>query len=52
MTDTPDLADCPFPRCPFCETPVVAITSTGPHSHSASPCGCGLTLTDVQEMQG
>ncbi|WP_247729891.1 hypothetical protein [Halovivax limisalsi] len=51
MTDRPDPDDSPFPPCPFCETPVVSITSSGPHTHSARPCGCELPLADVQEIQ-
>ena len=50
MTGLPDPEESSFPPCPFCGTPVISITSTGPHSHSASPCGCGLTLADVQEL--
>ncbi|MFC3957328.1 hypothetical protein [Halovivax cerinus] len=51
MTDLPDPDECPFPACPRCGMPVVRITSSGPHTHSASPCGCGLTLADVQDLR-
>ncbi|WP_254861433.1 hypothetical protein [Halovivax gelatinilyticus] len=42
--------DSPFPNCPACDYPVTDVTSTGPHTHLARPCGCPLTLADVQAM--
>ncbi|MFC3959473.1 hypothetical protein [Halovivax cerinus] len=52
MSDAPDPDECLFPPCPRCETPVVRITSSGPHSHAASPCGCWLSLADVRALRG
>ncbi|WP_247730634.1 hypothetical protein [Halovivax limisalsi] len=49
--DPADAADRTLPLCPYCETPIAAVTSTGPHTHSASPCGCRLTLVDVRAIR-
>ncbi len=49
--DTPDPTNSPFPLCPRCDRPVTRYTSTGPHTHVASPCGCRLSLAEVQGMR-
>ncbi|WP_247730631.1 hypothetical protein [Halovivax limisalsi] len=50
-TEPADATDQTLPLCPYCDAPVTDITSAGPHTHSASPCGCRLTLVDVQGMR-
>lgn len=31
--------------------PVTDVTTTGPYTHFARPCGCPLTQADVQELK-
>ena len=42
--------DSTLPRCPQCDHPVTDVTTMGPHTHVARPCGCRLTLAGVQEI--
>ncbi|WP_175480078.1 hypothetical protein [Natrinema salaciae] len=32
----------PLPDCPTCGAPVAVVTASGPHTGSASPCGCSV----------
>ncbi|SEQ37181.1 hypothetical protein [Natrinema salaciae] len=33
----------PRPACPNCGEPVAVVTAVGPHTGTASPCGCSVT---------
>jgi hypothetical protein len=33
----------PAGMCPFCGDRIEGITTSGPHEHAASPCGCRLS---------
>ncbi|WP_226481413.1 hypothetical protein [Natrinema amylolyticum] len=39
-----------FPPCPHCDDRVVTVTSRGPMTHVAGPCGCRLTPRDVRRL--
>ncbi|WP_186336515.1 hypothetical protein [Natrarchaeobaculum aegyptiacum] len=45
--DLPD--DTSLPTCPSCGTPITHVTSTGPGTHVATPCGCPVS-PDVLEQ--
>ncbi|RQG90711.1 hypothetical protein EA473_20330 [Natrarchaeobius chitinivorans] len=32
-------------RCPRCNTPIAMVSSTGPLTHIASPCGCQVSAS-------
>ncbi|WP_226006225.1 hypothetical protein [Natrinema salinisoli] len=39
---SPERNSSPLPDCPTCGEPVAFVTVTGPHTGSASPCGCSV----------
>ncbi|WP_207586223.1 hypothetical protein [Halomontanus rarus] len=39
------------PPCPRCDRPVVRITSTGPDTHFASPCGCRIGRLEARKLR-
>jgi hypothetical protein len=39
---SPERDSASLPDCPTCGEPITVVSATGPHTGSASPCGCSV----------
>ncbi|ELY75681.1 hypothetical protein C486_19199 [Natrinema gari JCM 14663] len=50
MTDAESDGHSSFPPCPHCDSQVITVTTRGPMTHVAGPCGCRLTPHEARQL--